>query len=613
MGLQSMKLCNRNLLMLCLLVLTSGVIAQNNIVVQQEDEFLPPDEAFALSVERISSERYVAQWRIAPEYYMYRDKTTIVEQDSNRPSQYQMPAGKILEDPFFGKTEVYRNVLSVPFIAQGDAVTLSYQGCADAGLCYPVQTKQFLLADATPVGSATLVDDATMSDDGGGVQKSEQQSLADFLRDSKLWLAAITFFGLGLLLAFTPCVLPMVPILSMVITMAKQSSSPRKAFTLSLVYVLSMAITFSIAGIAVALYGQNIQALFQRPLVLVPFAAVFVLLALAMFGTYEIRLPVSLQTRLSQVGKDRQGSLYGAMTMGFLSSLVVSPCVTPPLIGALLFVAQSGDIATGGVALLFLGLGMGAPLLLVGTSLSKLMPKPGPALDIFKNIFGFIMLGFAIWLLDRIASGYATMLLSGILLLSFAVYLMRLKLATSPARLSAIAIALVATVYGSIWSVNAIVGRSSLWLQPWMTQADNLHASETSHLFVRYTSLADVRNAITQATAVEKPAILIFYADWCISCKELETFTFPNSSVQQAMNDFEVFEADVTAPDTNSDEMLKQFGLFGPPAILFFNAEGEEIPQMRIVGFIGANPFVEHLGEALKLSQSQRMMDKTST
>ena len=605
MGLQSMKLCNRNLLVLCLLVLTSSVVAQNTIIVQQQDEFLPADEAFALSIERISSERYVAQWRIAPEYYMYRDKTTIVEQDGNRPSQYQMPAGKILEDPFFGKTEVYRNVLSVPFIAQGDAVTLSYQGCADAGLCYPVQTKQFLLADATPVGGS-------MMSDGGGVQKSEQQSLADYLRDTKLWLAAISFFGMGLLLAFTPCVLPMVPILSMVITMAKQSS-PRKAFTLSLVYVLSMAITFSIAGIAVALYGQNIQAWFQRPAVLVPFAAVFVLLALAMFGTYELRLPSSLQTRLSQVGQNRQGSLYGAVSMGFLSSLVVSPCVTPPLIGALLFVAQSGDIATGGVALLFLGLGMGAPLLLVGTSLSKLMPKPGPALDIFKNIFGFIMLGFAIWLLDRIASGYATMLLSGILLLSFAVYLMRLKFATSPARLSAIAIALVATLYGSLWSVNAIVGKSSLWLQPWVIQTDNLHAAETNHLFVRYTALTEVRDAITQATASEKPAILIFYADWCISCKELETFTFPNSSVQQAMNEFEVFEADVTAPDANSEEMLKQFGLFGPPAILFFNAEGEEIQQMRIVGFIAADSFVEHLGEALKLSQSHRMLNKTST
>ncbi len=601
-----MMSCIRNLLVLCLLVSADAVFAQNSVIVQQQDEFLPPDEAFALRVERISSERYVAQWRIAPEYYIYRDKTTIVEQDGNRPSQYQMPAGEILEDPFFGKTEVYRDVLSVPFIAQGEAVTLSYQGCADAGLCYPVQTKQFLLADATPVGGAT------MSDGGGGsAQKSEQQSLADYLRDTKLWLAAIAFFGMGLLLAFTPCVLPMVPILSMVITMAKQSASPHKAFTLSLVYVLSMAITFSIAGIAVALYGQNIQAWFQRPMVLVPFAAVFVLLALAMFGTYELRLPVSLQTRLSQVGQNRQGSLYGAATMGLLSSLVVSPCVTPPLIGALLFVAQSGDIATGGVALLFLGLGMGAPLLLVGTSLSKLMPKPGPALDIFKNIFGFIMLGFAIWLLDRIATGYATMLLAGILLLSFAVYLMNLKLATPPARLSVIMITLVATLYGTLWSVNAIVGRSSLWLQPWMIQADNLHASETPHRFVRYTALAEVREAITQAEAVEKPAILIFYADWCISCKELENFTFANSSVQQAMNDFSVFEADVTIPDANSEEMLKQFGLFGPPAILFFDTRGEEIPQMRIVGFIGADSFVEHLGDARKLSH--RITDKTNT
>ena len=592
-----MNIYNKNLLMLCLLVLTSGVVAQsalNNSIGKQQDEFLPPDEAFALSVERISSDRYVAQWHIAPEYYLYRDKTSIAEQDSTRPSQYQMPAGEILEDPFFGITEVYRNVLSVPFIAESEAVTLSYQGCADAGLCYPVQTKQFQLADATWVSSAAA--------DGSSAQQSEQQSLADYLRDTKLWLAAISFFGMGLLLAFTPCVLPMVPILSMVITMAKQSSSPHKAFTLSLAYVLSMAITFSIAGIAVALYGQNIQAWFQRPAVLVPFAVVFVLLALAMFGAYELRLPSSLQTRLSQVGQKKQGSLYGAITMGLLSSLVVSPCVTPPLIGALLFVAQSGDVATGGIALLFLGLGMGAPLLLVGTSMAKLMPKPGPSLDIFKNIFGFIMLGFAIWLLDRIATGYATMLLAGILLLSFAVYLMRLTLRSSIARLTAIALALAATLYGALWSVNAIVGKSSLWLKPWIIQVDKLHATETDQQFTRYTSLEEVNDAIAQATALRKPAILIFYADWCISCKELETFTFANREVQQAMSDFSVFEADVTAPDANSEKMLKQFSLFGPPAILFFDAEGKEIPQKRLVGFISAEPFMEHLKEALDLN-----------
>ena len=592
-----MNIYNKNLLMLCLLVLTSGVVAQsalNNSIGKQQDEFLPPDEAFALSVERISSDRYVAQWHIAPEYYLYRDKTSIAEQDSTHQSQYQMPAGEILEDPFFGITEVYRNVLSVPFIAESEAVTLSYQGCADAGLCYPVQTKQFQLADATWVSSAAA--------DGSSAQQSEQQSLADYLRDTKLWLAAISFFGMGLLLAFTPCVLPMVPILSMVITMAKQSSSPHKAFTLSLAYVLSMAITFSIAGIAVALYGQNIQAWFQRPAVLVPFAVVFVLLALAMFGAYELRLPSSLQTRISQVGQKKQGSLYGAITMGLLSSLVVSPCVTPPLIGALLFVAQSGDVATGGIALLFLGLGMGAPLLLVGTSLAKLMPKPGPSLDIFKNIFGFIMLGFAIWLLDRIATGYATMLLAGILLLSFAVYLMRLKLRSSTARLTAIALALAATLYGALWSVNAIVGKSSLWLKPWIIQVDKLHATETDQQFTRYTSLEEVNDAIAQATALKKPAILIFYADWCISCKELETFTFANREVQQTMSDFSVFEADVTTPDANSEKMLKQFSLFGPPAILFFDAEGKEISQKRLVGFISAEPFMEHLKEALDLN-----------
>ena len=588
----------RNLSVLCLLVLSGSVGAQsalNDALIKQQDEFLAADEAFALSVVRMSDDRYVAQWRIAPDYYLYKDKTIITDQDSGQPNQYQMPSGEMLEDPFFGRTEVYRNVLSVPFIAEGKAVTLSYQGCADAGLCYPVQTKQFQLADATFVGDTPT--------GRGDTQQSEQQSLADYLSNTKLWLAAISFFGMGLLLAFTPCVLPMVPILSMVITMAKQSSSQHKAFTLSLAYVLSMAITFSIAGIAVALYGQNLQVWFQRPAVLVPFAAVFVLLALAMFGAYDLRLPSAVQTRLSRVGAKRQGSLYGAVTMGLLSSLVVSPCVTPPLIGALLFVAQSGDAATGGVALLFLGLGMGAPLLLVGTSLEKLMPEPGPKLDIFKNIFGFIMLGFAIWLLDRIATDGATMLLAGVLLLAFAVYLMRLKLSASAARLAMIALASAATFYGTLWSVNALVGKSGLWLKPWVIQTGTQTSAE-EHLYTRYTSLAEVHDAIAQATVSDKPAMLIFYADWCISCKELETFTFTDPEVQQAMDTFSVFEADVTAPDADSKNLLDHFGLFGPPAILFFNTEGKEIPQMRIVGFIGAEAFSEHLSEVLKINDS---------
>ena len=596
----------KHLLALCLLITTGGVAAQsalNDIFVQpQDDEFLPPDQAFALSVEHISSDRYIAQWRIAPDYYLYRDKTEISEQDSGQPSQYQMPAGEMLEDPFFGKTEVYREVLSVPFIAKSEAVIFSYQGCADAGLCYPVQTKPFQLADATLVGSSSM---------GNNTPRSEHESMADYLHATQLWLAAAAFFGMGLLLAFTPCVLPMVPILSMVITMAKQGSSPRRAFALSLAYVLSMAITFSIAGIAVALYGQNIQAWFQKPAVLVPFAAVFVLLALAMFGAYELRLPVSLQTRLSRVGNKQQGSLYGAVTMGFLSSLIVSPCVTPPLIGALLFVAQSGDVATGGIALLCLGLGMGAPLLLVGTSLAKLMPKPGPGMDLFKNIFGFIMLGFAIWILDRIATGYATMLLAGVLLVSFAIYLLRLKIKATTVRLATIAIAVTATLYGSLWSVNALVGKSSLWLKPWQIQASKQQTHNAEHLFPRYTSLVEVNKAIAHANALSKPAVLIFYADWCISCKELETFTFSDPEVQQAMYDFSVFEADVTVPDSNSEDLLKKFGLFGPPAILFFTADSTEIPHKRLVGFIGAEAFTKHLAEVLKLNHNS--INKTST
>lgn len=545
-----------------------------------EDEFLPPDEAFVFSVKRISPERYVAQWVITQDYYLYRDKIAITAEQVS--VAYQTPDGILLTDPYFGETEVYRHTLSIPFFTKAETANLAYQGCADAGLCYPVQTKRVQLAE-TPLVTTSL--------DSTPLPQSEHQRLSSYLHDAGLWLAAISFFGMGLLLALTPCVLPMVPILSAIITMSSKPLSPKRAFGLSLSYVLAMAITFSIAGIIVALYGKNVHAWFQQPVVIIPFVAVFVLLALAMLDIYQLRLPSSLQTRLNQFGKQHSGSLSGAVIMGSLSSLVVSPCVTPALIGALLFVAQTGDVATGGIALLSLGLGMGAPLLAVGTSLGGMMPRPGPLLDIFKGLFGFIMFGFAIWMLDRIVTHQITLLLSGLLLIFFATYLIRITVNQGSMRIVLRIIATAMMVYGVWLFVNASLESN----QQFTKQAQ--HAE--SKAFPSFSTLAQVNTALQQASVREQPTMLVFYADWCISCKELEALTFSDGQVQQLLTEFAIVEADVTDPNEHSETLLKHFALFGPPALLFFDKSGAELPWMRIVGFVDANRFAKHLVKVL--------------
>ena len=559
---------------------------------QNEDEFLPPEQAFVFSVQRVSAERYVAQWRIAQEYYLYRDKIVIKAKDSA--VGYQSPQGIAMTDQFFGKTQVYRHSLSIPFSTKAQRAEFSYQGCADAGLCYPVQTQLVQLSDASLVTSAQ---------DLMSTPQSEHEKVSSYLHDLALWLAILAFFGMGLLLALTPCVLPMVPVLSAVITLSAKPPSPKRAFSLSLAYVLAMAITFSIAGIIVASYGKNIHAWFQKPVVIIPFVATFVLLALAMLGTYQLRLPSALQTRLSRFGENRSGSFSGAIIMGSLSSLIVSPCVTPALIGALLFVAQSGDVATGGLALFSLGLGMGAPLLVVGTSLGKWMPRPGPMLDFFKKLFGFILFGFAIWMLDRIIADLMSLLLYGILLIAFSIYLLRLDIEKTSMQIA-------------VWLVAAVIISAGFWLfttavldSSSRLSATHSRAQDSAHSFQTFNTLSQVHDALAQAKQDKKPAMLVFYADWCISCQELEAKTFSDSRVQQLLSPFSVIEADVTDPNEHSEALLKHYALFGPPALLFFDTHGTELPWLRIVGFINAERFAQHLNKAFNSQDALNAQD----
>lgn len=614
-----------------------------------DEEFLPPDQAFVLTMARGEGDHFIAQWRIADGYYMYRDKTALAVDGA--PVALDKPRGEMINDPNFGDTEIYRHQAAVHFRTQAAAGDLTYQGCADAGLCYPPITRQVrfdgLVAGAagappgaggSPNAAATLPDaagspNAAMPSNAGSAnaarsgaagssnamppavaggspnaapppavgntatpRQSEQDRLADYLVSARLGLAVLVFFGLGLLLAFTPCVLPMVPILFSVITTPGGGTvSARKAFALSSVYVLAMALTYSGAGVAVALSGHNFQLWFQRPAVIVSFAAVFVLLSLAMFGVWKLQLPAALQTRLSGVGENKRGRFAGAALMGVLAALVASPCITPPLIGALLFVARTGDAATGGLALFSLALGMGAPLLAIGASLGKLVPKPGPFLNTVQMLFGFIMLGFAVWLLDRVVLGHVTMLLAGALIGALCIVLFRTLRGAGAWPLAARALNSAVLAYAVLLAANASIGGDN-WLRPWHFEARQAaHASALP--FERHRSLGGIQRGIRAAADRQQWTMLVFYADWCVSCKELEAFTFSDAEVQRLLADAALLEADVTESGDNSNELLGRYSLYGPPAILFFDAAAREVEWARIVGFVGADDFTAHLAK----------------
>ncbi len=556
-----------------------------------QDEFLPVEEAFVIGVSRMADDYLTVQWDIAQDYYLYRDKIKVVVGDET--AHVSKPPGQTISDPFFGDVAVYRIRTVVAFEGAGaQTADITWQGCADAGLCYPPVTKTFALAElpATDAGSGMSAPSRV----------SEQQQLAEYLDKTGLLLAALAFFGLGLLLAFTPCVLPMIPILSTLITSSHTGErSSRNAFALSLVYVLAMALTYSVAGVVIALSGSGFQIWFQHPAVLTAFAALFVVLAFGMFGFYNLQLPAALSARLAQVGENRRGSLTGAAVMGVFSALIVSPCVTPPLIGALLFVARSGDAATGGIALFALALGMGAPLLVIGTSMGRFMPKPGPGLDVIKAIGGFIMIGVAIWLLDRTAAPSVIALLGGLLIAAIGLFLLRASAAWKRMRTVMRAGGLVALIYGGALAAYAINGGSN-WLQPWRTDATQT-AQTTAHapLFPRVTALQEVQAAVRKNLAAEQITTLVFYADWCVSCKELEVLTFSDDKVKKLLAQTDVLEADITKPGEDSRELLSHFGLFGPPAILFFDRQGREAESLRVVGFVNADDFSEHMRSVL--------------
>jgi len=568
-------------------------------------EFLPVDEAFRPMLTALDGNTVEVSIQVAPGYYLYKDKIS-AESKSERvqAGRLNLPPGELTTDQYFGEMEVYHEdvVATLPLArATPESIDLEldvkYQGCADGGICYmPVtRTMTVSLPNATTVSALSAT---------GGQPVSEQARLAQLISSANMWAVIATFFGAGLLLAFTPCVLPMVPILSGIIAGEGKNVSPARGFTLAFAYVMGMAVVYTAAGVVAAAIGIQLQAVFNQPWVLALFAALFVILALGMFGLFELQMPSTVQSRLAAAsGRQRRGTIAGAFVMGALSSLIVTACVAPPLVAALTVIGQSADLVRGGAALFALSLGMGAPLLAVGASAGKLMPKTGPWMIATRNAFGFMMLGLGVWMLSRILPATVTLALWGVLIFMAGVYLGGLTTLTpdsaAPQKLGK-GFGLLAVIYGAVLILGSLAGGNSL-LQPLsgINIAGETAALDRSGLaFRRIKTVADIDGALSDAAAQGRPAMLDFYADWCVSCVEMEHYTFTDPQVQAALSNTVLLQADVTANDSEDQALLRRFGVFGPPTIIFFGPDGAERRGFEVVGFMDAENFAAHVHRA---------------
>ena len=583
------------LLLLCALLMTAvgsspahasgaDLLSSLGIEANAKPKFLQVDEAFQIESEQ-RGDQLLLTLHIADDYYLYRHSLRFKGNNLTF-SEPTLPEGTEHEDDFFGKTRVYYQQVSiaVPLKEVGENATLRvrYQGCTD-GLCYPPTDK---LIDVAPLVTATTASTAETAQSVAPV--SQQDQLAAALGHQGFWLSIVAFFALGLGLAFTPCVFPMYPILTGIIAGAGHRLSTGRAFLLSFVYVQGMAVTYTLLGLVVASAGLKFQAALQHPYVLIGLSVMFVLLALSMFGLYTLQLPSSLQTRLSGLSNRQQGgSVVGVAIMGMISGLVCSPCTTAPLSGALIYVAQSGDLWLGGAALYALSLGMGLPLLLLGTSGGKLLPKAGAWMDVIKQLFGFALLAVPILLLSRLWSDQIATLawLGWGLLLCGYLYHHNQHQPHSVAKSVRGFVLLLAMI-------SAVVVGKDL-LQPAPPAAITADAGQTVPQFIRIKTLDDLK--VQLAAARGKPVLLDLYADWCVACKEFEHKTFSDPAVRERFGQMVLLQADVTANDDADIELLNSLNVLGLPTLIFFDREGKELTGQRVTGFMGPIPFAKHL------------------
>ena len=573
---------------------------------------LPPEQAFRFEAIADSPTAVLARFTMPKGYYLYRVKSHIelASGDGLKLGPAEWPKGVQHKDEHFGTTEVYFGEadIRIPLkrtSGQAQPITLKavFQGCQDGGICYPLMTREVSLD--LPAASAAQLATGNAAARAAPAQApaaasgpSEEQRLVGDLAGPNRWFTLLLFLAGGLLLAFTPCVLPMVPILSGLIAGAGDNISTGRAFVLSVVYVLATAVIFTAAGVIAGLVGANLQAAFQTPWVLWLFAAIFVLLALSMFGFYELQLPTALQNRLTRASNQQKaGSLTGVAIMGALSALIVGPCVAPPLAAAILYIAERQDPVFGGLALFALSIGMGIPLVIFGTAAGKLIPRAGAWMNAVKAVFGVAFLGLAIWMLSRILDPVWIMLMTGVLLIACAVYmgaLERIAEGASGWRRLWKALGLIALIIGAAELIGATAGSRDL-LQP-LAGLSTGSATKARHLqFRTVKTVDDLDHALAAAREAGQPVMLDFYADWCVSCKEMERFTYTKPEVQQALSGFVLLKADVTANDDADKAMLKRFKLYGPPATIFYGSDGTALRGLRLIGFENAADFTQRV------------------
>ncbi|MBL79910.1 MAG: thiol:disulfide interchange protein [Nitrosomonadaceae bacterium] len=609
---------------------------------QEKEELLPPDQAFKLTIKIHNENTLVAEFEPAKNYYIYKDKISFKPQNTKTLIEsISLPKGKIKNDPNFGQTEVYykpfQAVISlkreVP-TANKITIAATYQGCNEPiGVCYAPIDKIIKLTLPVAKSVVTAVansvsDDAVASanfiktkrvesklellspPDNRRSIESESIKIGKMFEGGNFWLILASFFGIGLLLSFTPCVFPMFPILSGIIVNSGKNLTKRYGFILALAYVIGMSLTYSAAGVAAGLSGAMLSAALQNAWVLGGFALIFIALSLSMFGFYELQLPNSIQNKLSkETGKLSGGHLTSVFGMGALSALIVSPCVAAPLAGALLYISQTKDVILGGSALFAMALGMGIPLLILGASAGALLPKAGPWMEYVKHFFGVLLLGVAIWLISPVIPAAIHMLMWATLLIISAIYLNAIDALpkdSSGFRKLLKGIGIISLLLGISLLAGVLSGSRDI-LQPLAKinitsingyNTNKININESQHLpFQRVNSLAEFNKRITESQ--NKYVMLDFYADWCISCKEMERFTFTDPEVKNRLKDVVLLQVDVTEGTTDDEILLKHFKLFGPPGILFFDPHGREIYNARTIGYQNKKEFLSILDAVL--------------
>mgnify|MGYP001488635757 CR=1 FL=1 len=568
--------------------------------ISSKDEVLHPDDAFKVEPRVISNNKLLVKWQIEPGYYLYKEKFSISANDtSTLLGDYIFPLGKLKDDLAFGEVEVYynENQVLVPFnhedkIIKELNIKIAYQGCKEGSICYPPIEKSFIVQIPDSFEEVNV-----------DILASEQDLVTKNLKEKSLLINVISFFVFGFLLALTPCVFPMIPILSGIIVGEGIHITRAKAIMLTLSYVLAMALTYALLGVIAGLFYFNLQAASQNIWVISLFSGVFVLLALSMFGFYELQLPASWQNKLSgKQSSSGRGTLTGAAVMGALSAVIVGPCVAPPLAGALLYISQTGNAELGGLALFAMGLGFGVPLLVIGVSSGEFLPRVGAWMENIKRIFGVIMLGVAIWFLERVLPTSLTLILWAALFIMSSVFLGILenlgKHASNWQRLYK-GMGFIMLFYGGTLIFAAMSGKGTV-LDPFNKRVSSNTSTETLQ-FTYVSSLSELESQLEKSRLENKIVMLDFYADWCVECKQMEKYTFSDLSVQDILHDIKLLKADVTKNNDDDKTLLKYFELFGPPAILFFDHESKEIKSHRFIGFAKPKKFINHIRQVKSL------------